>query len=44
METDERIASLENRLEAYDALVCRLIAYARLTRGGRVALAAVGLK
>ena len=43
MDTDERIAALERRLAEYDTLIGRLIAYARLTKGGRLLLKAVGL-
>jgi hypothetical protein len=44
MDTDERIAVLEQRLAAYDTLVGKLIAYARTTTKGKIMLAMLGLK
>lgn len=43
METDERLSALEKRLEAYDTLVGRLIAFARTSAKGRLLLKALGL-
>jgi len=43
MTTDQRIKMLEMRLALYDTLVDKLMTYARLTKGGRVMLKALGL-
>lgn len=43
METEDRIALLEQRLEAYDSLVLKLVAYAQTTSKGRLMLRLLGL-
>lgn len=43
MDTDERLSALERKLEAYDRLIAKLTAYARLTQGGRALLKVLGL-
>lgn len=44
MDTDERLSALEQKLADYDALVERLVAFARTTPKGRVVLALLGVK
>lgn len=43
MDTDERLSSLEERLEKYDRLVQKLVAFARLSPAGRLVLKGLGL-
>ena len=43
MDTDERITQLEKRLEKYDRLVEKLVAFARLSPAGRLVLKGLGL-
>lgn len=40
---EERVRFLEERLANYDTLIGKLIAYARLTKAGRVMLRGLGL-
>lgn len=42
MDTDERIALLEKRLEAYDKLVAKLLVFAKTTKSGRMLLRVIG--
>jgi hypothetical protein len=43
VDAEERIALLEQRIEQYDSLVIRLVAYARTTAKGRMMLKLLGL-
>lgn len=43
MTTEERLALLEKRLDDYDRMITRLIAYASLTRAGRMILKTAGI-
>jgi hypothetical protein len=43
MDTDERIALLEQKLAGHEKLIARLIAYGRLTPRGRQLLKILGI-
>ena len=44
MDTEERIALLEKKLEAYDALVAKLLLFAKTTKSGRMMLKVLGIE
>ena len=43
MDTEERISLIEKKIETYDNLVARLVAYAGTTKKGRLLLAVLGV-
>jgi len=43
MTTDERLSLLERKLAEHDRLIAKLVAYAKLTPGGRLLLKALGV-
>lgn len=42
MDTDERIALLEQKVATYDTLIAKLVAYAQTTAKGRILLKLLG--
>jgi hypothetical protein len=43
MDTDERLSQLEQLVGQHEHLIAKLIAYAKLTAGGRLLLKALGI-